>query len=350
MTSDDATSVLRAATIILRFRRMVLLTPCITVLAAIAVVVLLPRTHTAVASFVPQSVTPSRLSALAGLSAQLGLGSLPQASSFGSPDFYKELLGTDELLGRLADSRFAFPVDTGSFDGTLADYWNIRQPTPARRRLAAIRRLRGRMNVAVEQRTQLVRLGVTTTSPDLSLALVERALQLVSEFNQDQRQSQSAQERRFLGSRLADAKAELRSAEDSVARFLEQNRDFRNSPPLLFQYDRMQREVTLRQTLYATLAQSFEQSRIEEVRDTPVLTVVETPRLPPRPDSRRLAIKLPLALMVGAVLGVLGAFLRDFFARAAPGGAPDLADFERLLGDARGEFRRPWRLLGIGRA
>ncbi|OGU02725.1 MAG: hypothetical protein A2W29_05175 [Gemmatimonadetes bacterium RBG_16_66_8] len=206
------------------------------------------------------------------------------------------------------------------------------------------------MDVAVEQRTQLVRLGVRTTSPDLSLAVVERALQLVSEFNQDQRQSQSAQERRFLGSRLGDAKQELREAEDSVARFLEQNRDFRNSPPLLFQYERLQREMTLRQTLYATLSQNFEQSRIEEVRDTPVLTVVESPQLPVRPDSRHLFFKLLLALVGGALVGVVGAFATDALLRQAPEEAAGLADFQRLWGEFRREVWRPWRLLGIGRA
>lgn len=349
-TNAGGPSVLRVATTLLRFRRLVFIAPTITALTALLVTLLLSRHYTATASFVPQSsANASRLSALAGLSAQLGLGNLPQASAFGSPDFYKELFQTDEILRALVDTRYSVPWQGSQFEGPLTAFWRTEGPTPEYRRDQAVRRLRGYMNTAVDPRIQLVTLSVTTRSPELSTAVVERALALVSQFNQEQRQSQSAQERAFLGARLAEARRELSEAEDSVARFMERNRDFRNSPPLLFQYDRLQREVTLRQALYTTLAQNHEQSRIEEVRDTPVLTVVEPPRLPVRPDSRHLALKLLLALVAGAMLGVLAAFARDAFLRQAPE-EEGLSDFERHLAEFKHEARRPWRLLGIGGA
>src|SRR5207253_9545275 len=105
----------------------------------------------------------------------------------------------------------------------------------------------------------------TTRSAYLSKGIVERALELVNRFNQEKRQSQSGEERRFIGGRLQESKGELRDAEDAVARFMEKNRDFRNAPALTFQYERLQREVALRQTLYASLSQNYEQARIEEV-------------------------------------------------------------------------------------
>lgn len=350
-TDAGSPSALRVATTLLRFRRLIVVVPAIAAVTAITVTLLLPRQFTATASFVPQSsVNPSRLTALAGLSAQLGFGNLPQASAFGSPDFYRELLRTDEILRLLVDTRYSFPWEAGRFEGSLTDFWRTKGPTPEYRRDKAVRRLRGRMSGAVDPRIQLVTLRVTSPSADLSTAVLERALELVSQFNQEQRQSQSAQERAFLGARLTEARRELSEAEDSVARFMERNRDFRNSPPLLFQYDRLQREVGLRQALYATLAQNYEQSRIEEVRDTPVLTLVERPRIPVRPDSRRLALKALLALVAGTLLGVVAAFATDALLRQAPEDGAAVTDFERLLTEFKREARRPWRLIGIGRA
>jgi uncharacterized protein involved in exopolysaccharide biosynthesis len=51
--------------------------------------------------------------------------------------------------------------------------------------------------------------------------------------------------------------------------FLQANRQWANSPDLTFQHDRLERDIALRQQVYTTLVQSFEQARISEVRDTP---------------------------------------------------------------------------------
>jgi uncharacterized protein involved in exopolysaccharide biosynthesis len=56
------------------------------------------------------------------------------------------------------------------------------------------------------------------------------------------------------------------------------------------------------------LAQAYEQARIEEVRDTPVITVIEAPMLPARPDprpfGRAIAAGLLCALAVAQTLAV----------------------------------------------
>ena len=70
-------------------------------------------------------------------------------------------------------------------------------------------------------------------------------------------------------------------------------------PELNFQQERLQRQVQLQQQLYTTLSQSFEQAKIEEVRDTPVITVVEPPEAPVRPDPRGLVRNAFLTIILG---------------------------------------------------
>lgn len=45
----------------------------------------------------------------------------------------------------------------------------------------------------------------------------------------------------------------------------------------MFQQQRLQKELDLRQQVYTTLAQAYEQARIDAVRDTPVITIIEHP-------------------------------------------------------------------------
>ena len=79
---------------------------------------------------------------------------------------------------------------------------------------------------------------------------------------------------------------ELAFAEDSLKAFMFENRQFSNSPQLVFEEDRLQRQVSMRQDLVSAIAQAYEQARIEEVRNLPVITVIDHPEPPALADPR----------------------------------------------------------------
>jgi len=122
---------------------------------------------------------------------------------------------------------------------------------------------------------------------------------------------------------------------------LQFNRAIANSPELGFQRDRLQREVSLRQQVYASLMQSREDAKIREVRDTPVLTVLESPRLPVVGEARNSVKKALLGGFAGGMLGVLVAFF--LHALAVKRRRPDEAarEFFQLIEDATPRFFRP---------
>ena len=57
----------------------------------------------------------------------------------------------------------------------------------------------------------------------------------------------------------------------------------------------------------------YEQARIDEVRNTPVITVVEPPDLPTRPNPRRTVLKGLLGLIVGLLMGAFFLTVRHAF-------------------------------------
>jgi uncharacterized protein involved in exopolysaccharide biosynthesis len=123
---------------------------------------------------------------------------------------------------------------------------------------------------------------------------------------------------------------------------MQRNRDYRNSPELSFQQDRLSRAVSMEQQVYNSLAEAYEQAKLEEVRDTPVLTVVEAPMPPVRPDSRGVIKKGLAGLLVGGVIGVLMAFLREAAARLNSQSQPEVGEFRRLALGLRNDLKRPW--------
>jgi len=145
----------------------------------------------------------------------------------------------------------------------------------------------------------------------VSLEIAQRLLEGLNHFNLITRQSQAREERRFTEGRLEAARASLRAAEDVLQRFLQVNREFAEAPALMIQRDRLQRDVLLQQQVVTSLAQRYEENRIREVRDTPVITLVDTPSLAARPDPRLRVLIVVLGTVAGFLVGVLIAICRD---------------------------------------
>lgn len=339
-------SLIRLINIVLDHRSLVAATALALFLIVVVITLLLPRTYTVAASFTPQSERmPSNL---AGIAAQFGVA-LPAADAGSNPDFYVELLQSRRILGETVKGTYTFPTDTGEVSGTLIEILEVEGETEGEREQAALRKFRGMVEAELDRPSGVVTVEVETENPHLSAQVARRLLDLLNRFNLETRQSQAAAERRFTEVRLGEAKEELLGVENRLQSFLEVNRDIGNSPLLQFRQDRLQREVDIRQAVVSALAQNYEQARIDEVRDIPVITVVEEPEPPALPDRRMLLLRGVLALVAGALLGALVAFFLAFVRASRTDTADELNEFRRLKRATAHDIRRPWRLLGFGR-
>jgi len=339
-------SLIRLLNIVLANRSLVTACAVLFFVVVVVVTLILPRSYTVTSSFTPQS---ERLASnLAGIAAQFGVP-LPATDAGASPDFYVALLDSRRILGETIKTRYTFPTDTGKVSGTLMDIFEIEGETEGEREETALRRLRTMIGAELDRPSGVVTFEVETYYPHLSAQIAQRLLDLLNRFNLETRQSQAAAERRFTEGRLAEAKQELLEVENRLQAFLEVNRDIGTSPLLKFRQDRLEREVNVRQAVVSALSQGYEQARIDEVRDIPVITVVEAPEPPALPDRRMLLLRGILALVAGALVGTLLAFFLAFVRASQTDTADELDEFRRLKRATAHDVWRPWRLLGFGR-
>jgi uncharacterized protein involved in exopolysaccharide biosynthesis len=344
----DDVPVYSVAAALVRHSRPILLTAFLVALGIVGYTLIRPREYTVESSFLPQN-RRSTQGTFSALAAQLGL-MVPGLDAMQGPAFYVDLLHSDRVLERLADEEFAIPAGGGGTRTiTLVEWYEAEGRTPAERREAVVEDLRDDINASVTTKTGLVRLAVTLANPALAAQVNERLLALLNDFNLHSRQSQASQERRFTERRLGEVRADLRRAEERVAAFLSRNREYLHSPQLRFEYERLDREVDIQQELFTTLAQAYEQAKIDEVRDTPVVSVIEQPTVPARPDARFIAVKAVIALLAGGLLGLLGALLAEFVRRSRSEDPAAFSEFEA-------ERRRAWagvpvlgRVVGVSR-
>lgn len=327
--------------LLLARRRLLVVAP--TLIAAIVVITGLfaDRSWTSQGALVAQS-SSGNVSRLAGLAAQFGVA-VPTGSSGQSPDFYAEVLHSDGILRRLLAAKY-----TGVAGQPIDLVANLVPSTgfgAAQRAEFALRELRTMVSTSVGLKTGIISVAVKAGDPELAKQIIERAIAELNAMNVQAQQDIAGQERKFTDSRLEVARAELRRSEDALEGFLRGNRAVTGSPQLVLQEERLRRDVNLHQQVVVGLAQSFEQSRIEEVRNVPVLSVVEPPARPALPNSRKLLIKGIFGAIATATL--LFAYLviiewRRRFSVASPEIA---AEVEQLARETARDLKQPWRLL-----
>jgi uncharacterized protein involved in exopolysaccharide biosynthesis len=290
-------TIYRLGALALKNRWLLLGLPLVTAMVALSAYFIRPPRYLAEARFAPQRTEAGGASQFAGLAAQFGLNL--GAAGPGEPlEFYAELLRSRMLL----EGAVAMPVASGAAARvrTVADVLAPGEPA-SRQRAAAVRGLAGRIQVLPDARSNLVTVRLTMADAALAESVLQRLIELVQEFNIEKRQTSAAAERRFVEGRLQAAERELRAAEAELERFMSRNRRWRESSLLSLQATQLQARVSLRQDVYTSLAQSFEKARIDEVRNTPVITVIDQPI----GSARRTGGSLPLVLVLSLGLGLL---------------------------------------------
>ncbi|MEX2283725.1 MAG: Wzz/FepE/Etk N-terminal domain-containing protein [Gemmatimonadota bacterium] len=331
---DDSVSMLTLGTVFIRDRWRILRWTLIGGVLAFVYVLVQPPKYVASASFTPQQSSDAGRTGLLELAGQFGVA-LPTQNQALSPDYYAMLLRSRSLLVDIA--RDSFKIQPGPDPGqAFVDLFGIEEGSPKRREEAALKLLRRIVVSTVSKPTGVVNLSVQTKWPSVSLAVATQLVNGVDEFNRRTKQVQAAAERKFIEDRLQIASLELRRVEDRLQSFLSGNRGCCASPELAFQRDRLEREVSSHQQVFNSLTQAYEDARIREVRDTPLITVIDFPSVSDEPEPRQLPKRILLGLLLGAFVGVVLALMSGMISqRADP--QRDVDAFVAALGEAKGD-------------
>ena len=254
-----------------------------------------PKSYVAHASFIAEQTKLASLpSGLGALAAQFGL-SIP-GDAGRSPQFYSELLGTSDMLRAMLDS--VVPVATNESLSIRELLVGTKDPSRASTD-RALRKLRRRIQAGTDARTSVVSFSVRATTPLTAERMANVLISEIKHFNVTTRQLQAKERRQFLEGRVLEAYQMLTTSEGELRQFYERNRRFSESPTLVFEESRMKRAIELRQELYTTLSKELEAARIQEVNDTPTITVVDPPFASIIPSG-------PTVPVLGAVFFILG--------------------------------------------
>jgi uncharacterized protein involved in exopolysaccharide biosynthesis len=281
---------------------------------ATALTFVVPARYTARTSFSPetQSNSISISKALSGLAGQLGMVLGAGGSEGPSPDYFTALAKSEAIAHPLLLSRYTPDGKLGTAVGTpLLDLLDVKGDTRARRLENGVRKLNRMLRGEIDRKAGIVTIMVADRDPQRASAIANRVIELLNKYNVEQRRSRSRQQREFAGGRLAAAQSELRTAEERLQDFLSRNRRIKDSPLLLFEEKRLERAIEQKEELVAALAQSYEEARISEAGDIPVISVIDNAGVPTRRSFPVRWQFLLGGLFLGGLVGLVLVFLLE---------------------------------------
>lgn len=237
-----------------------------------------------------------------------------------------------ELVDIIKSERILNEISTkkwDSIDSSLIDLWEInKEPEPLfpfmslslnenkyikENHLRKSRKmLKQRINVDEDLRTGLVSIEIEMENRELSVEILKFIKEFVVNFTITNLKEISAKEILYLSQRIDSIKGELDNAQSDLISFLEQNKNFQNSPELTIAYEDLNREVRFFEAGITVLLQQMEVAKLNQIKISPVLASLDDPLISDKKSSPGRKSWLFTGLFLGTIFSTLILFFRDY--------------------------------------
>ena len=113
-------------------------------------------------------------------------------------------------------------------------------------------------------------------SYDLNKGLIDA----LDEHQKNYNKTKTSDTKKFIQGRISDTENELIAAEENLKVFMARNRRIENSPALQLEEQRLSREVAVLTGVFTTLKQQLETTKIEEVKESDYVIILDKPEIP----------------------------------------------------------------------
>jgi hypothetical protein len=250
--------------------------------------------------FLPQQST-TQSSALSGIASQFGVSVPTGGEGALSAQLYADLVRSQFFYQTHLQDPAANPQPRAK---TIAGGVGVALDTTTDDQSLDLigRRILRYVQARVTTRTGVV--VVTVSHPDraTAVAISEMIRDGLTSFNRSLLVSRASAEVRFLDDVVRERLATVRRLEDEVQQFLEENRQgVQSSPALSFSYERLMGGLTRARESFVEVSRLLDRARLNELRDTPVLSTIQPVLVPIRPTS----VSLIARTLIGALAGML---------------------------------------------
>ncbi len=247
------------------------------------------------------------------LATNLGVNSFESDQNFNIPDVVKSRLIANKVIQK------SWTLKSGEITNLLS-IWKLHPKKSFFSLISSsadslvitekgIKKLKKHIKVFEDRASGLIRISTTFEDPQISASIANFIGNEVEYYIQKENSAQSTKEKLFISERLFIVKSELESSELKLKDFKERNRGYENSPELFMVFSQLLREVEAKKEVYLTLQQQLELARIEEVKKSPILHILDYAVAPVNKSSPNRF----LFLITFGLIGFIGSVITTVF-------------------------------------
>lgn len=228
-----------------------------------------------------------------------------QETSF-NPDIYPLIISSKKMSDGLLNKNFNYNNTSKTLFSIITKNRTFKNDKKRNQHFDKVSKdLRQKtINVSHNQFTDIIKVSVTSYSPELAKDLLESIIletQIINNQIFDQKEKEKLT---FLKSRLTEVKDDVDVLDRSLVDFMEKNRLNINSPLLSLEKERIQRELDIKKSLLLSLTQQNELLTIQSKDNSSILYIMDPPSL----ASKHAHPKVFLLSLFSIFLGLLSGF------------------------------------------
>ena len=213
----------------------------------------------------------------------------------------------------------------------LISYWEIDDPTKLNKRFkklinsflpagrktdphrkyleSALIELEDRITVE-EEDSGLNTIMIHMEEPGLSADIGNFIAQFIKSYISDEMDMQSRKYRQFIEERFESAEKELKGSEEELTEFRKKHAIALEPPEMQLLRARLMRNVEVNQEVYVTLRQQYELAKIEELKESPIINILDQAEPPSDKDKPRRLLIILMTMFGSFSIAVIIAIFR----------------------------------------
>ena len=335
---EDTISLTDIMLTLARQLKIIIITPTILCTLTVIYVLFFVKPVYTSTSKIMSSSSGGGVSQAAGLAAQFGIA-IPTGQS--EPKWvYPEIIKSRTLTRTVLKHKF----DTNEFgpQKSLLQILTYGNDEPEFNldtlEIMGVNNLLKMIEVSEDIKTAILTLNINASEPSLAAEINKVLIEELDAHQRKYNKAKTSDTKQFIEERIIDTEKELMASEEDLKVFMDRNRRIENSPALQLEKQRLGREVTVLTGVFTTLKQQLETTKIEEVKESDYVVVLDPPEAPlqrSKPNKRLMVI---LAGILGIGLGMVLAFVREFATNSEKEEKDKMAEAKSLVRQHLSDF------------
>lgn len=329
--NEDEIDLRELILVLLKNWKLILISAAIVFVGVVVWVVFLPDQYVTTTTAVAAK-SSNRMGQMAGLAALAGIN----VSSGGSDvdlvnyvdllientSFCEKIVGREWVIQKLQTKKEMKERAPLIYDTvTLAQFWKFKEPDTTvpnweyKYKMANINTLRSKkkkfMAIEKDKTKGTIEIKTRFRNPSLSYSIHEAIIEHLKQYIESDYFNREKEKRIFVEERVAEAKENLSRAEIHLVRFKEKNLTAQ-SPLIILEGERLQREVILQAGVYAELVKQLELAKIDEKKESTAFEVIKEADFPLAPSEPRRKLLLLIGIFCGIFVGIFAVFAKEW--------------------------------------